>query len=136
MEILLNVLIILGGLFNLGFAIFHCFFWKVFRWQKDLALVARVNRNIFQILNLCLIFVLVAFALISFLCFPELLRTGVGRWMLLIMGLFWLFRGIEQIVFFGFKNVQSLLFTVIFFFGFLLYIIPFLLAMYLTVSPV
>jgi hypothetical protein len=132
--ILINSVLIIGGLFNLGFAVFHCFFWKAFDWKKELAAISKLNRNVVQILNLCLILVLAAFGAISLVFYPDLLRTNLGMVMLLVMALFWLFRGIEQIIFFGLKNGQSIVFTILFFFGFLLYTMPLLLAMYLIVA--
>ena len=130
-NILIPILIYLGGVFNLGFVIFHCFFWRVFRWKKDLASLARINRNIMQILNLCLIFVLMVFAFISIYYVSDLINTNLGRGILLAISLFWFLRGIEQIVFFGVNNKQSVIFTIIFFVGCLIFLVPFLLINYL-----
>jgi len=38
MSNLTETILITGGLFHLGFAIFHLFFWKLFHWKEaDLA---------------------------------------------------------------------------------------------------
>jgi len=54
-------LIFAGGIFNLLFAVFHLFFWKLFNWKYELKSISFVNRNIMQVLNLCLAFVFVIF---------------------------------------------------------------------------
>jgi len=46
-----EMLVIAGGIFNIGFAIFHIFFWRLFGWKKDLSTLNYVNRNIMQVLN-------------------------------------------------------------------------------------
>ncbi len=58
-------LIIFGGFFHLGFVVFHLFFWRLFKWRKDLASLNFINRAVMQILNLCLIFVFLAAGIIS-----------------------------------------------------------------------
>lgn len=120
-------LIIIGGVYNLGFAIFHLFFWKVFRWKKDLASISRVNRSIVQILNLCLTFMILFMAYVSFFHIADLMTTALGSATLIAISLFWLFRMIEQLIFFSSKNRSSIYFTCVFALGFLLYLVPFLL---------
>lgn len=59
-------MILLGGFYNLGFAIFHLMFWRLFRWKRDLSSLTFINRSVMQILNLCLTFVFLLMAYISF----------------------------------------------------------------------
>jgi hypothetical protein len=51
-----------GGCFHLAFAIFHCGFWKLFGWTRELPKLNRINRGVMQILNLCLTFVFLILA--------------------------------------------------------------------------
>jgi hypothetical protein len=113
-----------GGVFHLAIAIFHLFFWRIFRWKEDLALLTRINRAIVQILNLCLTFVFFAAAYISFFHAAELLFTPLGRTILASIALFWVLRLILQFVFFGGTHRLSNLFIVIFLAGIVLYLIP------------
>ncbi len=109
------ILIKLGGWMSLGWLIFHCFFWRLFDWKSQLRKMSAVNRGVTQVLNLCLSFVFLLFALVSLLYADELLKPGLGRAALAGMGVFWLLRLIEQPVFFGFSrvsNIFSLLFAV------------------------
>lgn len=118
--------IIFGGIFNLGFVIFHLFFWKIFNWEKELRLLNVVNRGIIQILNLCLIFVFLLFSYISFFHTLELTSSGLGISILFFISLFWFLRAIQQIYFYGLKNRISLILFMIFGLGGLIYLYPFL----------
>jgi hypothetical protein len=119
-----TTLLIIGGIYNLAFAVFHILFWKIFRWKADLRSLTRTNRCIMQILNLRLIYVFIVFAVAS-LCFPEsLLSTGLGKFVLFSISLFWLVRAIEQVIFFGFRNWVSFALFVVFAIGGILYLVP------------
>lgn len=118
--------LIAGGAYHLTIAIFHLFFWRIFHWKEDLASLTRVNRSIVQILNLCLTFVFFAAAYLSFFHAAELLSAPLGRAILASIALFWVFRLILQVVFFGARHRLSILFIVIFLVGAALYLLPLL----------
>lgn len=121
-----KLLIIVGGYFHLLFAVFHLFFWRVFNWKKDLAYLTNVNRGIMQVLNLCLTFV---FFVIAFICisYPgELLTSQLGRVILISISIFWLFRTIYQFLFFSLRKKFSLILTVLFVAGFIIYAMAFI----------
>lgn len=119
-----NLLLTLGGIYSLGFAVFHLFFWKIFHWKEDLASLTYVNRAVMQILNLCLSFIFLVMAYVSFLFPRDLTTTGLGRTLLISFSLFWFLRTIEQILFFGLKHKTSLVLTFIFLIGSALYLLP------------
>ena len=119
-----NTLIIIGGIFHLGFAVFHLFFWRLFNWKKDLASLTYINRAVMQILNLCLTFVFFVAAYISIFHSRELVATSLGNVILVSISAFWLLRFIEQIIFFGLKKRLSITLTVLFFAGFVIYLFP------------
>jgi len=121
-----ETLVVAGGVLTAAFAVFHVFFWKLFRWKKDLATLSSLNRAIVQILNLCLTFVFVAFAYISLVHPAELLATGLGRSLLFLIAAFWYLRAVEQVVFFGLRRPLSMMFFVIFVVGGSLYAVPLL----------
>jgi hypothetical protein len=60
------------GIYHLGFALFHLGFWKLLRWKEELARLGHVNRDVMQILNICLAYLFFAFAAIAFV-FPEVM---------------------------------------------------------------
>ncbi len=53
-----DMLVKVGGICNPDFAVFHLFFWRLFRWKENLAFLTYTNRAVTQILNLSLTFVL------------------------------------------------------------------------------
>lgn len=122
----MKTLLVAGGVFHLAFAIFHLAFWRLFRWSSELPRLGFINRNIMQILNLCLTFVFFAFSWISFAHADELLRPGLGRTLVCVIALFWLLRAIEQVIFFGLRNAASVAFFLAFIGGAALYAIPLL----------
>jgi hypothetical protein len=117
-------LLIAGGLFNVVFALFHLLFWKLFRWHEELAKLSGLNRAIVQVLNLCLTFVFVIFAYVSFAHAGELLGTALGRSLLLLIGTFWYLRAIEHVWLFRVRSRVSHVFLVLFLIGGSLYVIP------------
>ncbi|OGP86468.1 MAG: hypothetical protein A2Y95_08530 [Deltaproteobacteria bacterium RBG_13_65_10] len=102
-----ETLVVIGGAFNLLFALFHLLFWRIFGWKTDLTKLSFVNRAIMQILNLCLTFAFVIFAYISFAHPRELLATGLGHSLLMLIAGFWFLRAIEQVVFFRLRHWAS-----------------------------
>ena len=113
-----------GGLFNLGFTVFHLFFWKLFDWKNDLASLTPVNRSVMQILNLCLTFMIFVMAYLSLFLPREMLATHLGKSLLVAFAIFWFFRMLEQIFVFEVKGRLSVVFTLIFLLGSIFYVIP------------
>ena len=119
-------MILIGGIYNVAFAIFHLMFWRLFRWKKDLVSLNIVNRGVMQILNLCLTFVFLIFAYISIFHSLELLTTNIGKSLLLLISVFWFLRAIEQIIFFRLKKKASVALFVVFIVGVMIYLYPFI----------
>lgn len=102
------VLIKIGGIANIGWFIFHCFFWRLFNWNSQLKRLNDTNRGVMQVLNLCLSFVFLIFAAVSLLYAKELCNSSLGRVMLIGIGGFWILRMIEQPIFFGVSRISNL----------------------------
>jgi hypothetical protein len=115
-----------GSIYHLGLITFHLMFWKIFNWKEDLSSLSFINRPVMQILNLSLTFVFFIFAYITLFHSTELITTSLGNTLLGFISVFWLFRALEQIWFFGWKNRISLLFFVLFMVGCIIYLLPLL----------
>ncbi len=120
-------LIFIGGIFNLLFAVFHLFFWKLFNWKYELKSISIINRNIMQVLNLCLTFVFLIFSYTSIFHTDEMLNTDIGISLTLCISVFWFLRSLEQIIFFKLKTAISWILLILFIAGTLLYGLPFFL---------
>lgn len=120
----MKTLMFIGGFYHLAFFVFHLYFWKLFGWKKDLQNLSAVNRAVMQILNLRLMWVALVFAYVSFFHAGELLTNSLGKTLLIGIGLFWLMRAIEQIIFFGVKSLISVAFLIVFVIGAGIYFYP------------
>lgn len=120
----MKILILICGVYSLGFAIFHIGFWKIFRWKSDLSKLRFENRGILQILNIQLIFY---FFFVAFICFyfsTKLLDSNIGKLFLLSNSLFWLLRTIQQFIFLKANHYAIHTLTVIFVIGTILFALP------------
>ena len=120
----MEILIKAGGVYCVVLVIFHLFFRKIFNWDGELIKLNRLNRALIPVLNLSLTFAFIVFAYVSFVHTEELLTTPLGRSLLLLISLFWLFRAIQQIVFFKLEHRLSWAFFVYFLTGSVLYGLP------------
>lgn len=119
-----QVMILLCGIYSLGFAIFHTQFWRVFDWKNDLNKLSPANKAIMQIANIRLIYFFVFVAAVCFIFPHELSTTNLGRFFLAGMSLFWLGRAIEQFIFLKINHKMVHLLTYIFLLGAIMFAIP------------
>ena len=113
--------ILFGGIYHIGFIIFHLFFWKIFKWDVTLRKLNSIDRSTIQVLNISLTFVFSIFAYLSLNFSFELTSTKLGLSILLFISLFWFFRAIQQVYFYGLKNRLSKMLFIIFIFGGIIY---------------
>jgi predicted neutral ceramidase superfamily lipid hydrolase len=90
-----------------------------------------MNGAIMQVLNLCLVFVLLMFAYLSVFRAEDMINEKIGRSMIIAIALFWFIRAFYQAVFFGSKVtgaplIGTIIGTSMFAVGGLLYLIPYL----------
>ncbi len=119
-----ETLIIIGGIFTVTLIIFHLLFWRLFNWPESLQGTNYVNRATIQVLNISITFIFVIFAYISFAHTQELLTTPLGRTLLFLISSLWLFRTLQQIIFYKFRHPASIGLTLFFLTGAFLYGLP------------
>jgi len=117
-------LLYLCGIYNFAFAIFHVFFWKMFKWNEELKRNSLANRAVIQILNIRLIYILLLMAFIYFFYTEELISTKIGFVLLIGFLGFWIGRTIEQFIFLRVKSKMVTILTVIFFIGIVIHLLP------------
>jgi len=120
----MDALIKAGGVYCTALVVFHILFWKIFHWDRELPKLNRLNRAIMQVLNISLTFVFLIIAYVSFVHTSELLATPLGHTLLGAIALFWLFRAVQQIVFFKLEHWVSWVFLVFFLGGAAIYGLP------------
>jgi hypothetical protein len=117
-------LIFAGGIYTVILIIFHLLFWQIFKWPRTLRSLNPVNKATMQVLNISISFLFFIIAYISFAHTNELLGTQLGRTLLILLSGLWLFRALQQVVFYGLKHMLSVGLTIYFFIGALLYGLP------------
>lgn len=123
----MNTVIFLCGAHSVVFAIFHIFFWKLFGWKTELPKMTIANRAIIQIFNVLAIFVFLFMALLCFGYKDELTGTSLGRVILGFCAGFWLIRLVLQFIYLRFNTWAIHTLSVLFFVGFLLFLLPLIL---------
>lgn len=120
----METLVVICGLYNLAFALFHFGFWKMFRWDSQLKKLSFANRGIMQILNIQISYYFIWSAIICFVFPTELLTTTLGNWFLLGNSLFWLLRTLQQFIFLRANHYKIHMLTFIFLIGTILFLVP------------
>ena len=121
-----DFIIYLGGLHSLGFAIFHLFFWKLFKWNSDLKNISKPNKAIMQTANLRLIYIFLFFSFVCFFFTEDLYSTRLGKTFLIGISLFWIGRTVEQFIFLNLNHALIHLLTFLFIIGAILFMLPLL----------
>lgn len=85
--------------YNVALALFHLGFWRMFRWQEELARLHPVNRGVMQVLNLMLMAFLLLMAAVLVLNATEVATTALGRLLLAGLTALWMLRAILQPLF-------------------------------------
>ena len=94
-----KILLIIGGVINFLLAMFHFSFWKIFNWPESLLSLSPLNQGIMQVLNIHLAFVVFVFAYVSIFCYRELLSTKLGKSIIVAIMIFYILRGVNQLIF-------------------------------------
>jgi hypothetical protein len=102
-----EILIVTGGVLCAVGVVFHGLFWRMLDWKSDLRSLSVANRSLMPVMNLCLMFVFLLFAVLSLAHTDELLSTPMGHSILALIGLFWLFRAALQVIFWRLKTARS-----------------------------
>ncbi|MBU3917616.1 hypothetical protein KKA14_18960 [bacterium] len=98
----------IGGVLNLLGAIFHLSFWKLLKWPESLSCLAFDNRAVTQVLNIHLALVFFVFAFISLFHTKEMLSSKLGKSVMISIAFFYAVRLVNEIVFWGLINAESL----------------------------
>jgi|TARA_B100000315_G_scaffold242602_1_gene264979 hypothetical protein len=108
-----DISIMLAGLFNLAFAIFHIFFGRIFRWEKDLQSLAKINRAIMQVMNWALMVIFFFFAYLLFFHMEAMTNSALGQAVLAGIAIFWTLRAAMHFPLFGAKGLGTKAFVLL-----------------------
>ena len=103
-----EILIYIGGVYQLVWALTHFYFPKQLNWENTLAPLDDFNRILMLIFSKLLLFFYLGTALICFIYARELPDTDIGLALLIFLALYWLVRGLLQVQYFGFRKANTL----------------------------
>ena len=96
----LSASVIIGGLLSFTLAIFHCFFYRYFKWKDEFKNISVVNARIFMTFHIGIIAVFLFFAYLSVVYTEELTRgDGLAGIVVGFYALMWLFRLVWQLTY-------------------------------------
>ena len=103
-----EILIYIGGSYQLVWAFAHFKFPKQLDWGNALAKLDDFNRILMLIFSKLLLFFYLSTALICIMYARELPDTDIGEAVLLFLSLYWLMRALFQVQYFGFRKANTL----------------------------
>jgi len=119
-----KILLIIGGILNLFFSLLHLTLSKALNWNETLSCLTPDNQATVYILNAHLAFTCLVFAYLSLFHRKDLLTTGIGRAVTAAIGLFYVLRAINQVVYYGLSAPGTLFGVVVFLLVSLFYVVP------------
>ena len=124
-----DLLLKIGGIYNILCALLHVIFPKMFRWEKAMKLLPRDKRLILEpslhIMNWCMAVFWVILAYIALVHTSELLTPGLGRTLLISIVIFWVIRiFVLQPLYVGIKHWASWQMIAFFLVGLILFAVP------------
>ncbi len=119
-----KVLLLIGGTVNLLFGIFHLLLGKALNWTETLSCLSLDNRATVYTLNVHLAYTCLVFAFLSLLFWKDLLSKGVGRVVTTVIGLYWILRAVNQVIYNGLSAPDTSFWVILCLLVSLLYIIP------------
>ena len=119
-----KILLLIGGIINLVFSLLHLTLGKALNWSETLSCLTLDNRETIYTLNAHLAFTCLIFAYLSLFHRKEMLATGIGRAITAAIGLFYILRAANQVIYNGLSAPGTLFGVILFLLVSLLYVIP------------
>jgi hypothetical protein len=107
-RIKMKLILIAGGIYHLCWALFDSFWPHLFAWKRTLAKLDDINRSLLYILSRLLVLLYLYIAVLAFFFQDELMNTAIGKTVLVFMAIYWTFRAIMQIQYFGFARAERM----------------------------
>ncbi len=103
-----GILIYLGGIYHIVWALFDMLWPRFFNWKVTLSALDDFNKAVLYISGWLLVILYLYIALVSLVYGKDLLLPGPARTIPLFVSVFWAFRAVMQVQFFGFRKANTL----------------------------
>ena len=119
-----KILLLIGGVINLVFSLLHLTLGKALNWSETLSCLTPDNRATIYTLNAHLAFTCLVFAYLSLIHRKDMLNTGIGRAVTAAIGLFYVLRAVNQVIYNGLSAPGTPFGVILFLSISLLYVVP------------
>ena len=102
-EILLHI----GGIFHLIWALFDSFWPRIFNWKETLSSLDDLHRVLLPIISKLLVILYLAIAYISLFHTVDLITSNLGKTLLIFITVYWVVRAILQVYYIGFNKANK-----------------------------
>jgi hypothetical protein len=103
----IEILLYIGAVYHLAWALFDFFWPRIFNWKKTLAPLDDIQRILPPITSRMLVVLYLGIAYISLFHAKELLVTDLGRTFLIFVSVYWAVRAILQVRYIGFRKANE-----------------------------
>lgn len=104
----MKYVLLAGGIYHVSWALFDSCWPHLFAWKRTLAGLDDINRSLLYILSRLLVLLYLYIAALAFFFRDELVNTAIGKSILVFVTVYWGFRAIMQIQFFGFARAERM----------------------------
>ena len=104
----IEILIYIGAVFHLVWAVFDFFWPRLLNWKETLAPLDDLQRVLPPILSRMLVYLYLSIAYVSLFHTADLMDTDLGRTVLFFISMYWVVRAVLQVNYFGFKRANEL----------------------------
>lgn len=102
-----KILLYVGGVFSLLFAVLHLLFWWLGNWQEELPRLSPDNSGIMQMLNVVSIYLLLFAVFMSFYLAKKMEFVFADKAIIVFIAGFYMLRIIFGMPFFGFTVTET-----------------------------
>ena len=119
-----KTLLLIGGLINVLFGLMHLNLGKALNWSETLGCLTPDNRATIYTLNVHLAFTCLVFAYLSLFHRKEMLASRIGKAITAAIGLFYILRAANQVIYNGLLAPGTLFGVLLFLLVSLFYVVP------------
>jgi hypothetical protein len=103
----IEMLLYIGAVYHLAWALFDFFWPKLFDWEQTLASLDDIQRILPPLTSRMLVVLYLGIAYVSLFHQKELLVTDLGRAVLIFVSVYWAVRATLQVRYFGLRKADG-----------------------------
>jgi hypothetical protein len=121
---MVKVLLMIGGFIHLLLAVSHIALGKALKWPESISCLDAMNEGMIQIFNINIVFIMLIIFIASIFFYKDLVSTKLGNAILIAIATHALLRATNEIIFFGTKELPSIILVSVCIIIAILYLLP------------